>query len=428
MNDCIRVRGARQNNLQTLDLDLPLGQLILITGVSGAGKSSLAFETLHAEGQRRYVETFSPYARQFLDRLDRPAAERIDGIPPSIAIDQTNPVRTSRSTVGTMTEINDHLKLLFARAARLYCHGCGREVRRDDPESIWAHLMSETPESRVLIVFTVAVPESMTPGQVREMLAQQGYVRLLSEEAEHIEVIQDRLRLSHENRARALEALETALERGHGQIRVYPLDEAREPGAPWRFSSALHCPHCDIRWREPLPGRFSFNSPLGACETCRGFGRVIGIDWAQVIPDDSKTLLDGAVRPIQSESYAEVQADLLRFARRRGVPTDVPWRLLDAADRDWIIAGEGDWEDGVWYGLRRFFDWLEGRSYKMHVRVLLARYRSYDRCPDCGGARLKDEALDWRLGDAALATAALPAEARARHGRVRMDAAAWSAL
>ena len=428
--DCIRLRGVRQNNLKNLDLDLPLGELIVVTGVSGSGKSSLAFDTVYAEGQRRYVETFSPYARQFLDRMDRPRADRIDGIPPAIAIDQTNPVRTSRSTVGTMTELNDHLKLLFARAARLFCRGCGREVRRDTPESIWAFLHHRTGDAppRALICFDVPVPEGLSAEQVKELLAQQGYIRTHSESAERIEVIQDRLRLNADNQGRAVEALEAALSHGHGRLRVYPLDADRNTGPPWRFSADLHCPDCDIHYREPQPALFSFNSPVGACETCRGFGRTIGIDWDLVVPDPSKTLLDGAVKPIQSDSYSEVQEDLIGFAHRRGIPTDVPWRDLSDADRDWVLEGEGEWEDRVWYGIRRFFQWLEGKSYKMHVRVLLSRYRSYETCTACNGARLKDEALDWRVGSHELADAALDRPARVRHGRVQMPELAWLGL
>jgi excinuclease ABC subunit A len=434
-DDCIRLRGVRQNNLKHLDLDLPLGKLIVVTGVSGSGKSSLAFDTLYAEGQRRYVETFSPYARQFLERMDRPRAERIDGIPPAIAIDQTNPVRTSRSTVGTMTELNDHLKLLFARAARLFCHGCGREVRRDTPQSIWGALLHRhgNEQPRLLICFELAVPESMHLEQLKELLGQQGYIRFRSETAERLEVIQDRLQLTPDNQSRALEALEAALDHGHGHLRIYPLDADRNPGPPWHFSSHLHCPDCDLHYREPTQNLFSFNSPMGACDACRGFGRSIGIDWSLVVPDQSKSLLDGAVKPIQSDSYSEVQEDLIGFAQRRGVPTDVPWHALSDADRAWVIDGEGEWEgpdrkQQVWYGIRRFFHWLEGRNYKMHVRVLLSRYRSYDLCPACHGARLADEALDWRIGTHELADAALPRDKRFRHARTAMSQTAWYGL
>lgn len=428
-HDCIHLRGVRQNNLKDLDLDLPLGELIVITGVSGSGKSSLAFDTVYAEGQRRYVETFSPYARQFLDRMDRPAADRIEGIPPAIAIDQTNPVRTSRSTVGTMTELTDYLKPLFARAARLFCRGCGRAVRRDTPETIWSELSGGLGGgTRVLIAFEVPVPDALGTEQVKALLAQQGYVRLLTAEGPRLTVIQDRLRLTEENRGRALDALETALARGRGRLSVLPIGEDRQPGPPRRFSADLHCPDCDIPYRDPSPSLFSFNSPLGACETCRGFGRIIGVDWGLVVPDPSKSLIEGAIKPIQSDGYSEVQEDLMGFAHQRGIPTEVPWRDLSEPDRRWVLEGEGEWQAGVWYGIRGFFDWLEGRAYKMHVRVLLSRYRSYDVCPTCHGARLKDEALDWRLVAESGASDPTPTGTRRRHPRVTMSAEAWDAL
>ena len=398
-NDFILVRGARQNNLKGLNLKLPLNELIVVTGVSGAGKSSLAFDTIYAEGQRRYVETFSPYARQFLERMDKPRADRIEGIPPAIAIDQTNPVRTSRSTVGTMTELNDHLKLLFARTARLYCRGCGREVRRDTPESIVQELLTRcegTPTA--LITFPVHVPKNFTIAEVKTLLESQGYTRIHREEDGTLEVIQDRVRLAPENRGRIVEDLEAALKREAGRVAIYPLTEQGGAGVPWRFSSDLHCPDCDIHYRDPMPNLFSFNSPIGACPTCRGFGRTIGVDYGLVVPDEAKTLAGGAVRPWQTESYRECQDDLLRFARKRGVPIKVSWRELTRAQRRWVLEGEGDWEDGLWYGVSRFFRWLETKSYRMHIRVLLSKYRAYTLCAACRGARLKPEALLFRLG------------------------------
>ena len=422
-DDCIRIRGARQNNLKGLDLDLPLGELLVVTGVSGAGKSSLAFDTLYAEGQRRYVETFSPYARQFLDRMDRPRVDRIEGIPPAIAIDQTNPVRTSRSTVGTMTELSDHLKLLYARAAQLYCGGCGRPVRRDTPESIADALLGDG--LPVLVTFPVQVPASFSEEEVRGFLAAQGYTRVHRRDGDTLEVVQDRLRPAAERRARLVEALEAALERGRGRVSVYRAD-AQEP--PRRFSRDLHCPDCDLRYRDPVPSLFSFNSPLGACETCRGFGRTLGIHPDLVVPDPARTLAGGAVRPWQTESYGECQDDLLRFARRRGVRTDVPWRDLSPEERRWVLEGEGEWEDRVWYGVGRFFSWLESKAYKMHVRVLLSKYRSYAVCPACGGARLKPEALLWRLGTREDADAALGGTARFRPAGVAFPDAVLSAL
>jgi excinuclease ABC subunit A len=400
-HDAIVVRGARQNNLRNLDLDLPLNQLIVVTGVSGSGKSSLVFDTLYAEGQRRYVETFSPYARQFLDRMDKPQVDRIERIPPAIAIDQVNPVRTSRSTVGTMTEINDHLKLLYARAARLYCRGCGRPVRRDSAQSIADALpaaLAAFEHPLLLVCFPVPLPPKMKLAELRAELEKLGYVRIHEEQPRLLTVIQDRLRLDPEDRSRLVEALESALRSGHGRASVHALDAAGIERAVLRYSSDLHCADCDLHYQDATQGLFSFNSPLGACDTCRGFGRVIGIDYGLVVPDDSKSLAAGAVRPWQTPSYEECQDDLLRLAKKRGIATTVPWRDMSEHDRQWVIEGEGPWQKKVWYGARRFFAWLETRAYKMHVRVLLSRYRSYTLCSACNGARLKPDALLWRLG------------------------------
>jgi excinuclease ABC subunit A len=321
-DDFIRLRGARQNNLKNLNLDLPLHSWITITGVSGSGKSSLAFDTIYAEGQRRYVETFSPYARQFLDRMDKPQADRIDGIPPAIAIDQTNPVRSSRSTVGTMTELNDHLKLLFARAARLYCRQCGKPVQRDTVDGICGQLFAlapaGSPPPAALIAFSIDLPKNFSIEEATGFLQKQGYTRLLKREGRRLEVIQDRVPLEKARRGRIVESLEAALVRGGGKLIVYVEDAAGKPGEPKRFSSALHCPDCDIAYRDPTPAVFSFNSPIGACETCRGFGRVIGIDYGLVIPDERLSLAGGAVRPWQTPSYAECQTDMMKFAKKRG--------------------------------------------------------------------------------------------------------------
>ncbi|HET6465599.1 MAG TPA: excinuclease ABC subunit UvrA [Nitrospiria bacterium] len=400
-NGFIHIQGARQNNLNGFNLRLPLNELIVVTGVSGSGKSSLAFDTIYAEGQRRYVETFSPYARQFLDRMDKPLVDRIEGIPPAIAIDQTNPVRTSRSTVGTMTELNDHLKLLFARAAALFCRGCGRPVRRDMPDGIVDQLIKNAASSSIadiLITFPVHVPDNFSVEEVKSLLAGQGYTRIHREKGSRLEVIADRTRIAASRRGRIVEGIEAALKHGNGRVDVYPMDANGLVGAPWRFSSELHCPECDIHYRDPVPNFFSFNSPIGACGNCRGFGRIIGIDYALVIPDENRTLADGAVRPWQTESYSECQDDLMRFARRRGIPTDLPWRKLSQEQKRWVIEGEGSWQDRKWYGVKRFFNWLGTKSYKMHIRVLLSKYRAYNVCPDCHGARLSPEPLLWRLG------------------------------
>ncbi|MFT5446860.1 MAG: excinuclease ABC subunit A [Gammaproteobacteria bacterium] len=396
----IRIRGAQQNNLRNLDLDLPLGELVVITGVSGSGKSSLAFDTIYAEGQRRYVETFSAYARQFLDRMDKPAVERIDGIPPAIAIDQVNPVRTSRSTVGTMTELNDHLKLLFARAANLYCDGCGEQVRRDTSQSIAQHLLAEYGADgvRIAITFAVKVPDKVSNADMAQLLARQGYTRILAEENGRLEVSQDRFRLDVERQDRLLEAIDGALRAGQGRVAARVLAEDGSHGAAQAFSNRLHCAGCDRDFEDPIASLFSFNSPVGACEACRGFGRTMGIDYDLVIPDGRLSLAQGAVRPWQTPAYAKCQLDLLRHAKRCKVPLDRPWGELSTRWKNWVLDGDGTEEDGKWYGVRRYFAWLETKAYRMHIRVLLSKYRSYEECPSCSGSRLKSHALLWRLG------------------------------
>ena len=415
----IAIRGARQNNLKNLSLDVPLNELVVVTGVSGSGKSSLVFDTLYAEGQRRYVETFSPYARQFLDRQDRPRVDSIDGIPPAIAIDQVNPVRTSRSTVGTMTELNDHLKLLFARAAHLHCKGCGAKVTQDTPQSIFDALQARAKaegDPRLAIAFPVPVPANFKADEVKALLGAQGYTRFLNEDKNGFEVVQDRLRMGNTERGRVVEALEAAIKVGQGRINVHVLaadDANASSGTTWKYSADLHCAECDIHYIEPNPSLFSFNSPMGACNTCRGFGRVIGLDFGLVVPDESKSLRDGAVKPWQTPSNKECQDDLMKYARLRGIPVDKPWRELSEKEKRWVLDGEPEWESwrkswpGTWYGVARFFKWLETKSYKMHVRVLLSKYRAYTECTTCGGARLKTDALLWRIGSAENAEAAL---------------------
>jgi excinuclease ABC subunit A len=426
----VRVRGARQNNLKNIDIDLPLNELIVITGVSGSGKSSLAFDTVYAEGQRRYVETFSPYARQFLDRMDAPGVDHIDGIPPAIAIDQTNPVRTSRSTVGTMTELNDHLKLLFARATRLYCGACGEPVRRDTPDSIVDALFRRAGDNapRALISFTVEVPDNFSDEEITALLARQGYTRIHRRQGQRLEVIQDRPPVTAGQRERIVEALETALRHGHGRVTVHLLDADGKASEGWRYSSDLHCADCDIHYHDTTPNHFSFNSPVGACPVCRGFGRTQGIDYGLVVPDENKSIAEGAVKPWQTDAYGECQADLMRFAGLRGIPTGRPWKALNRTQRQWVLEGEGRWEDGLWYGVRRFFDWLETKSYRMHIRVLLSRYRCYDVCPQCRGARLKTQALFWRLGSKANADGVLSATRRFRPAGLTLADSLWQRL
>jgi excinuclease ABC subunit A len=421
----IRIRGARQHNLKNLDLDLRTGEMTVVTGPSGSGKSSLVFDTLYAEGQRRYVETFSAYARQFLDRMDRPAVDRVDGVPPAIAIDQTNPVRTSRSTVGTMTELNDHLKLLFARAAQLFDRQTARPVRHDSAETIQTELLARAEaagDPRLVLTFPVELPQDVSATEVEQWLAASGFTRVHAERVEGgrklLDVVADRFRASTTEPVRIAEAIETALKRGGGRVDVHPMPAAdAEAGATdpdaaapqaaapvWRWSTGLHCPESDLRYTEPQPSMFSFNSAYGACETCRGFGRVIGVDWGLVIPDARKTLRGGAIKPLQTPAWKDCQADLIRHAGSAGIPRDTAWSQLTPAQHDWVIKGSPQWKgqwNQQWYGIARFFEYLESKAYKMHIRVLLSKYRSYTPCTACGGARLKTESLLWRLGGAA---------------------------
>jgi len=406
----IRIRGARQHNLKNLDLDIRTGEMTVVTGPSGSGKSSLVFDTLYAEGQRRYVETFSAYARQFLDRMDRPAVDRVDGVPPAIAIDQTNPVRTSRSTVGTMTELNDHLKLLYARAAELFDKQTAKQVRHDSPETIYAELMERTrpADPRLVVTFPVELPASASPEEIEQWLAASGFTKVQAQrevasptgQRKVLDVVADRFRIQGTEKVRAVEAIEVALKRGSGRVNVYVLAEEGEP-ALWRFSTGLHCPDSDIRYSDPQPALFSFNSAMGACDTCRGFGRVIGVDYGLVIPDHRKTLRSGAIKPMQTPAWKECQDDLMKYGGEAGIPRDTAWAQLTDAQRDWVIHGSPHWNGNwnkQWYGVKRFFEYLESKAYKMHIRVLLSKYRSYTPCGTCGGARLKTEALLWRLG------------------------------
>ena len=449
----IRIRGARQHNLKNIDLDIRTNEMTVVTGPSGSGKSSLVFDTLFAEGQRRYVETFSAYARQFLDRMDKPAVDKVEGVPPAIAIDQTNPVRSSRSTVGTMTELNDHLKLLYARSAQLFDKQTAQAVRHDTPESIYAELMARTFEAdaRVVMTFPVELPGNTSAEQLEQWLSASGFTRVHAEREvatpagphKLLDVVADRFRIQTIEKARAIEAIEVAIKRGGGRLNVYVQSSTPELGsdpnfatspvlqdeantnlgsdpnskrAPpkeemWRFSTGLHCPDSDTRYTDPTPSLFSFNSAMGACTTCKGFGRVIGVDYGLVIPNDKLTLRAGAIKVMQTPAWKEAQDDLMRHAETAGIPRDTPWYKLTPEHQTWVINGSPNWNgkwSQHWFGIKRFFEYLESKSYKMHIRVLLSKYRSYTPCETCGGARLKLESLLWRLGTQDAADAVLP--------------------
>ncbi len=432
--DHIRLRGVRQNNLKGIDLDLPLRELIVITGLSGSGKSSLAFETLYAEGQRRYIETFTPYARQFFDRMDKPAADRIENIPPAIAIEQRNTVRTTRSTIGTMTEVCDHMKVLWPHLARLRCPSCGTEVRKEPPQSVWEACTRDTAVGEALVTFELPLSPRIPLSEQLTLLSQQGFQRVLAESrvvrwdefptlatpVTQLTVVADRIRLAPENRSRFIEACEQAYRFGSGRLAVRAIssDGGRGGSGPPRwFSAGFHCAACDRSFKEPVPSLFSFNNPIGACPHCKGFGRIITIDPTLALPDRSKTLAEGVVKPWQTATGLESQRDMTKAARRASVPMQVPFDQLSEAHQRWVMEGDPGYDSAdpakswpkLWYGVRGYFRWLESKAYKMHVRVLLSRYRSYSLCPECKGQRFNSESLSFRVPLAASRRNARPA-------------------
>lgn len=404
---CIRLLGVRQNNLKGFDLDLPVGQLTVVTGLSGAGKSSLVFETLHAEGQRRYVETFSPYARQFMELLDRPKVDRVENIRPSIAIQQSNKVKTSRSTVGTITELADYFKVWFANVATLHDPLSGARIYDDNPQSVWKQLLREYKDRSILICFRVSRPDPLSGSDILQLLSRQGYTRLVfGGRIVHMEqvsgedlpdsvcVVQDRIRVEVKNRSRAIEALDNGFKWGKGTIRV--LDRACRLVGEW--AQGLRSPETGRSFRPAGPAMFSFNSPIGACSRCRGFGRIIEIDYRLVIPDPGRSIDDGAIRAFHGKVYQESLRELQRAAQVHGVRTDVPWSELNRKELKWIMEGEQGYQpdSGQWYGLHRFFDWLNRRQHRMHIRIFLSKFRGYTECPECHGARLNPESLCWK--------------------------------
>jgi excinuclease ABC subunit A len=395
----IVLRGVRVHNLKGIDVVIPTRRLVVVTGVSGSGKSSLAFDTLYAEGQRRYVESLSSYARQFLERMEKPRVDEVDGICPAIAIRQRVLSRSPRSTVATATEIHDHLRLLFARAGRTVCDGCGLEVRRDSAAGAAGRLLAEAAGARALVAFD---PPGPLDAAALAALRKRGFARLLAGEAvvETGEedgpvlppgalVLVDRVVVREGDLARLVDSLETALREGGGRAVVVV------PGrGPVRVSERFECGGCGRSFVEPQPRLFSFNNPFGACPSCHGFGNLIEVDLDLVVPDKRKSLAEGAVEPWNRPHYRTYPVQLRRFARRRGIPMDVPWSFLDEGHRRLVLEGDEDFP-----GILGFFRWLEGRKYRVQVRAFLARYRGYQGCPACGGGRLRPEALRVRLGE-----------------------------
>ena len=396
----IAVRGARQHNLKNLDLDIPLNRITVITGVSGSGKSSLAFDTLYAEGQRRYVETFSPYARQFMDRMDRPQVDAILGIPPAIAIDRKDPVRTSRSTVGTMTELTDYVKLLYARMGQLHCRMCGKPVLPETPLHVWQAIQAMAEGTEIRITFPVVLDPDSTPDALQPWIrmgfdrhVDGGRTSQLSELSarempQPLHILVDRLRFRAVDQPRIMDSLEQAFQWGSGHIDLWAGTLDRQS-----FSRGLACASCGIAYVPAVPNLFSFNSPVGACDSCRGFGRTIDIDWDLVIPDPSKSLEQGAIKPWGTDSDRKVEfEELMAFCQKQAIPTRIPFEDLPQGRRTAILEGTPEY-----YGVRGFFKWLETKTYKLPVRVFLSRYRSYAVCRQCNGTRFKPETLLYRL-------------------------------
>ena len=407
--DAIRLRGVRQNNLKGFDVDIPVGKLVVVTGLSGAGKSSLVFDTLHAEGQRRYVETFSPYVRQFLELLPSPALDSAENVRPSVAIKQGNAVRTSRSTVGTMTELCDWFKVWFAHRADLVDPASGQVIVPRGPDAAWLDSLARFPGQSLSLAFAVAKPASLGWPTIAEEFAKAGFsrafaagrrIRLTEDEipadATELLVIQDRVTVAPDQASRFHEAALAAFRLGSARLRLLD-DQGHELS---RYSEALESPVDGRKFRPASPALFSFNSPVGACPECRGFGRVIGLDWHKIIPNPALTLAEGAIAPFQGTVYGESQKDLTRACRKAGIPMDVPWKKLSTAHRKFVEHGEPGYVQGsydsMWYGVRGFFRWLEGTTYKMHVRVFLSRWRAYESCPKCHGRRFREESLFWR--------------------------------
>ena len=440
--DPIVVKGARTHNLKNVDVTLPAGKLVVLTGVSGSGKSSLAFDTLYAEGQRRYVESLSAYARQFLERMEKPDVDRIEGIAPAIAIRQKNSVRNPRSTVGTVTEVHDYMRLLFARVGRTFCTGCGIEVVRETAEVVADRLLALPAGTRLLIGFDMPVLAGAAPPHTAaddgdddraegddattdapnpgaplsperaavDALRRKGFGRLLIdgravtfedltaadlEKRQALSVVVDRLRTSVEERSRLTDSVEVAYQQGGGAAWAVQLAEEGAADVRHVFSERFECRPCGLPYEAPQPRLFSFNNPFGACPSCHGFGNIIELDVDLVVPDQAKSIAQGAIEPWTKPHYRPHLAELKKVAKAIGVPLDVPWRDLTVEQRRLVVDGDG----ATWWGVRGFFAWLERKKYKVHVRVFLSRYRGYQTCPECAGTRLRREARAVRVGE-----------------------------
>src|SRR5215467_8101071 len=399
----IHLEGARTHNLAGVSVELSAGQLTAVTGVSGSGKSSLAVDTLYAEGQRRFVESFSPYARQFLERLERPPMDHLEPVAAGIAVDRRTSVKSSRSTVATLADLEAYFSALFTREALPLCPEHGAEAVLRDPESAARALIEEHAGAAAVLTFPVRIPDTETFLDVRARLLKDGFRRLLIggeirplEElrpaeamgaAGQADVVADRLTLSRTNRSRLAASLEQAWGEGHGVAHLWISGQRRA------VRQGLVCPACARGFEPARPGLFSYQSAVGACPACRGFGRTLGIDWAKVIPDDSLSISDGALRPWNGRSSEWERGQLVRFAKSNRIPLDVPWGRLRPEQREAVLEGEGTYRGGRYPGLRAWFRWMESRTYKMHVRVLLSRYRAYTLCSACDGARLNADAL-----------------------------------
>ena len=427
--EVLRIRGARVHNLKNVSVDIPHNALTVVTGVSGSGKSSLAFDTVYAEGQRRYVESLSAYARQFLERMEKPDVDEISGIAPAVAIRQKNSTRNPRSTVATSTEIYDYLRLLFARCGQTFCIKCGSEVRRDSPDEIASRVLSLQPGRRFYVLYLLRMPTAETSGTgkraarkkpaaltqeaLRLILAElqkRGFNRLYQDGRVHefsspetlldvdftkpVWVLVDRLAVNPESRSRLVDSLEICYREGGEAILEFVADGAGGAVERLRFNERFECKNDGTLYQEPEPRLFSFNNPYGACPRCQGFGNTIDFDLNLVVPDPSKSLDDGAIEPWTKPKYRVLQQEAKKWAKTRGVPTNVAWRQLAAEQRRLILEGdpENDFE-----GVKGFFAWLERKKYKLHVRVFLSRYRGYATCPECGGTRLRAEARAVRI-------------------------------